>query len=503
MKEKFQELKKRVSEVYAINSASAVLSWDQQVNMPPGGAGARAAALSALEELSHAKFTDPGNGRLIAELYDWAQGLGEDSFEAGYLRALKRDHEKAVKLTPELVGEFSRAVSEAVNAWAKARKDSDFKAFAPHLQKVLDLNLRKAEALGCGNSPYDALLDLYEPGATKAGLEPVLGKLAGGLKPVIKEIAARAGSVSNAPVLGDFDESAQMDLVNDIVKKLGYDFSRGRQDRSAHPFTTDFSVDDVRITTRTQKDYLPMAIFGSAHECGHALYGQGTPKEFDFTPLAGGASQGMHESQSRFWENIVARSLPFCRWLLPLLRERFPGRFDTASPELLYSAVNRSAPSMIRVEADEVTYNLHILLRFEMEIAMLEGKLKVRDAPELWNAKMKDFFGIGPENAAEGILQDIHWAYGMIGYFPTYTIGNLISAQLAAGLDKDRPGWRELPAKGDFAPILSWLRARVHVHGRKYLPGRLLEKEFGEGVKVEPFLYYIKTKYSALYGFKP
>lgn len=501
MEQKFTELKNRIREVSAINSAAAVLSWDQQVYMPPGGAEARAVSLSALEELAHAKFTAPETGRLIDALYAWAQGLGEDSFEASYLRALKRDHEKAVKLPPEFVGEFSRATSEAINAWAKARAESDFEAFAPHLQKVLDLNLRKAQILGYKASPYDALLDLYEPGATKAELKPVFKELTAGLKPLIKEINARGSAVSNSLVRGEFDEEVQLKLANKIVAAMGYDFTRGRQDRSAHPFTTDFSVNDVRITTRTEKDYLPAAIYGSVHECGHALYGQGTPAGFDLTPLAGGASLGIHESQSRFWENIVGRSLPFCVWLLPLLREHFPGKFDAASPEQLYAAVNRSAPSLIRVEADEVNYNLHIMLRFEIETALLEGALKVEDAPEFWNAKMKEFFGLAPEKASDGILQDIHWSLGAMGYFPTYTLGNLVSAQLAAKMDKDIPGWRDLPAKGDFAPILGWLGKHVHAHGRKYLPARLLQKELGEGVKVEPFLRYVKEKYSKLYGF--
>ncbi len=501
MEQDFLELKKKLAEVSAVNSAAAVLSWDQQVYMPAGGAEARAASISALEEIAHAKFISGETGKLIAGTYDWAQGLGADSFEASYLRAARRDYDKAAKLPSEFVGEFSRAVSAAINAWTKARADSDFGAFTPHLRKILDLNLRKAQILGFKDSPYDALLDLYEPGATKAALEPVFKELTAGLKPLIKELNARAGAVRNDIVKGDFDENAQLALVNEIVAALGYDFSRGRQDRSAHPFTTDFSVNDVRITTRTHRDYLPAAIYGSVHECGHALYGQGTPGDFDFTPLAGGASLGVHESQSRFWENVVGRSLPFCRWLLPLLRKHFPGKFDKVGAEELYAAVNLSAPSLIRVESDEVNYNLHIMLRFEIETAMLEGRLKVADAPEFWNARMQEYLGVKPAKASEGILQDIHWAYGMIGYFPTYTLGNLISAQLAEKLTLDLPGWKEMPGRGEFAPILGWLRKHIHSQGRKYLPEQLLRREIGEGVRVEPFLNYIRGKYSKLYGF--
>ncbi|HBA61780.1 MAG TPA: carboxypeptidase [Elusimicrobia bacterium] len=501
MEQKFQELKKRFSEVSAINSAAAVLHWDQQVYMPPGGAEARAAASAALEELSHVKFTSDANGALIAGLYDWAQGLGEDSFEASYLRAARRDYDIAKKLPADFVGEFSKTTSLAMEAWAKARAASDFSAFAPHLQKIVDLNLRKAQILGYKDSPYDALLDLYEPGATKAAVGPVLRKLAEGLKPLISEINGRKAKISNGILKGDFDEERQLALVNELTAALGYDFKRGRQDRSVHPFTTGFSINDVRITTRTQRDYLPAAVYGSIHECGHALYSQGSPQEFEFTPLADGASLGVHESQSRFWENIVGRSRPFCRWLLPLLMKHFPGKFDGVTADQLYAAVNRSEPSFIRVEADEVNYNLHILLRYEIETAMLEGALKVEDAPAFWNAKMQDYFGITPAKASDGILQDVHWSLGMIGYFPTYTLGNLISAQIARKLDADLPGWADLPAHGEFAPILSWLRKHIHSQGRKYLPGRLLQRAVGEELRVEPFLDYIKDKYSKLYGF--
>ena len=501
MENKFKELRRIYEEVAAVGSANAVIQWDQQVYMPPGGADARARAISALEEISHRKFTSPDTGRLIARTYDWAQAKGHDSFEAGYLRAIKRDYDKAVKLPPEFVAEMSRESSLGIETWTKAKKESDFSVFSPSLEKLLDLNIRKAELLGFEESPYDALLDLYEPGLKKSALEPLFSRLSAGLKPVIKKIGSRKKLVSNAMLKGDFDEDRQLKLVNKITAALGYDFTRGRQDRSAHPFTTEFSVDDVRITTRTHRDYLGAALYGSIHECGHALYGQGTAREFDFTPLAGGASLGVHESQSRLWENIIGRSEPFCRWLLPVLAEYFPGNFAKASPEELYKAVNMAGPSLVRVEADEVTYNLHIMLRFELETLLLEKKLKVKDAPELWNAKMREYFGLAPANDSEGVLQDIHWAYGMFGYFPTYAIGNLLSAQLFSKLSSEITGAGALIEKGDFKPVLGWLRKNIHAHGRKYLPDELIKRAINDELRVEPFIDYIRNKYSKIYGF--
>lgn len=501
MEKKFEELRKRFEEVAALGSAASLLGWDQRTYMPPKGAEARGRASAALEEVLHLKFTAPETGRLIGELYDWAQAKGPDAFEAAYLRALRRDYDKAVKLPAAFVAEFSLATSAAYEAWHKARSASDFKSFAPHLEKIVDLNLRKAAILDPAVQPYDALLDLYEPGMTRAKLDVLFPELLAGLKPVIKGIAANADKVSDAPFRGEFDEAAQLRLADELVAALGFDFSRGRQDKSAHPFTGGCSNNDVRITTRTLRDWLPSCVYASLHECGHALYELGMPPEFEFTPVSGGAGLGFHESQSRFWENIVGRSRPFAAWALPLYRRHFPGKFDKVTAEELYRAANRSEASMIRVEADEVTYNLHVALRYELETLRLDGKLKAKDAPELWNAKMKDYLGVTPKNDAEGVLQDMHWAGGMLGYFPTYTLGNLVSAQLYGAMKKDLGALDALIAKGDFAPILAWLGRKVHLHGRKYLPGELLEKAIGEKIQVAPFVEYIRGKYSELYGF--
>lgn len=501
MREKFELLRRKYSDIADLHSAIFVLHWDQQVYMPKGGAAARARTRGTLEELAHLKFTAPEIGRLIAELYDWTQNLGHDSFEASYLRVVKRDYDKAVRLPSDFVVEFAKTSSESLEAWTKALAAADFRIFSPYLSKVLKLVSRKADILGFEGSPYNALLDVYDPGVKKEYLEPLFKKLADGLKPVIQSISANSDRVSDNCLHGVFDEDAQFSLTGEIIQAMGYDLERGRQDRSLHPFTINFSNDDVRITTRTRKDYLPAAVYGSIHECGHAFYEQGVPPDFEGTPLSGGASLGVHESQSRFWENIVGRSRGFSKWILPKFRTHFPGRFEHLSPEDLYRAVNKAAPSFIRVEADEVTYNLHVMLRFEMETALLEGGLKVADAPEFWNAKMNEYFGLTPKNACDGILQDIHWSLGSMGYFPTYTIGNLISAQLAEKLSADLGDIDAIIEDGGFAKILGWLRTRVHIHGKKYLPGELLKKAINDELRVEPFLNYIKNKYSGIYGF--
>lgn len=503
MEKKFEELRKRCEDLAALGSAGALLGWDQNVYMPPKGAEARGKTLAVISEIAHHKLTSPDMGALIAALYDWAQAKGHDTFEASFLRAVKRDYDQEVKIPSGLVKEISIATTASFEAWHKARAASDYSMFAPHLEKVAELNLRKAEALGFKNSPYDALLDLYDAGMAREKLDAIFAELTAGLKPVIKAINERADQVSSQPFKGDFPADAQLKLSLEIAKALGYDLERGRQDLSAHPFSSGIlSPFDSRITTRVMPGWLPACVYASMHETGHALYEQGFPEDFAFSPLASASSLGMHESQSRFWENLIGRSRPFAAWALPLYRKHFPGKFDSCTPEDLYRAANRSEASLIRVEADEVTYNLHIALRYEIETQLLDRSLKVKDAPELWNAKMQEYLGVKPAKDAEGILQDVHWGFGMIGYFPSYTIGNLISAQLHAAARKDLPGMDGLIAKGDFAPILAWLRAKVHTQGRKYEPEELLNRAIGEKLSVAPFVAYIKAKYSELYGFK-
>ncbi|PIS47900.1 MAG: carboxypeptidase [Elusimicrobia bacterium CG08_land_8_20_14_0_20_51_18] len=497
MNKKFEELKKLYEEICALNHALGLMYWDQRVMMPKKGAAKRAVSLAALEELTHKKFTDRRIGELAGELLSSAP---EDSFEYFYLKTLRRDYEKAVKLPPEFVGEFAGAVALAFEAWVQAKERNDYELFSPHLEKITALNVKKAEILGYEAAPYDALLDLYEPGAKTSDLEKIFSELTPGLSGIIKKIAANSPKVSNELLKGDFPEEKQLKLTEEILKSLGYDFDKGRQDRSAHPFTIDFSSDDVRITTRAFRDYLPASVYASIHEGGHALYAQNSPAEFDFTPLSGGASLGIHESQSRFWENVVGRSLPFSKWVLPLYKKHFPEKFAGADPFELYKASNKVEATFIRVEADEVTYNLHIAVRFEIEKALVKKELTAKDAPAFWNEKMEKYLGIKPADFSEGILQDVHWSQGTIGYFPTYTLGNLVSAQLFYKMNRELDA-EKLIERGEFAPLLGWMKEKIHSQGRKYLPEELLLRAIGEKINPEIFLDYVEKKYSAIYGF--
>jgi len=502
MTETFQLLREAFAEICDLQSASAVLQWDQETYMPPGGCNARAEAVAAVEKAAHARLVSDDLARLLDQAERWAQAQGPDSFAFTFTRAARREQERARKLAPQLVTELAKATALASEAWRAARHNSDFPAFAPHLERVMALSRRKAEALAVGKRPYDSLLDLYEPDARTTELEDVFRALRQGLVPLVREIMARRDEVSDAVLHIPCDENLQVKLCREVTKHLGYDFERGRQDLSTHPFTTSFSVNDVRITTRTLKDYWPAGLYGAIHECGHALYAQGIAPELDRTPLNGGASLGVDESQSRLWENLVARSRPFCTWILRSLRERFPDQFSRCQAEELYRAVNKSGPSLIRVEADEVTYNLHVLLRFELEAELVEGRLRVAEAPAAWNAKMAEYLGVRPPDDAQGILQDIHWSAGLIGYFPTYALGNIMSAQFFAQARHDLPGLDGTIRNGDFAVLRGWLKDKIHRHGRSYTAAELLKKVTGRALDAEPFLDYLRAKYSELYGFK-
>lgn len=501
MQKKYELLKEKMGEWADIAQALSLLNWDQETNMPSGAAQGRAQAQGTLARIAHEKSTSGEYGRLIDELLPWAESRGRDSVEYAMLREAKRSYDLNAKLPSSFVQECSEAYSTSMVAWREARKNSDFAAFQPHLQKVVDLNRRQAQYFGFKETPYDALLDVYEPGMTKALVAKAFTELRAEIVPVFAEIRQRKDAVSNKILTRSTDINKQFALTQDILKAMGYDFSHGRQDRSTHPFTTSIGPTDIRVTTWTDKKWIPAAIYASIHEGGHALYEQGMDPSFHKTALGGAASLGTHESQSRLWENIVGRSEPFCKWLLPQLRTYFPSVYGKVTEEELYRAVNKSEPSFIRVEADEVSYNLHVLLRFEIETAMLEGTLKLDDAPEAWNAKMKEYLGITPKKASDGILQDVHWSMGTIGYFPTYTLGSIMSAQFYAQAKKAVPGMEDGFAQGDFKPLLGWLRENVHRHGARYRATELLEKSGCGTLDVKPFAAYIRNKYSKIYGF--
>ncbi len=494
------QLKTRLGEIQDLRRANALIGWDQQTYMPSGGSAARAEQSATLQKISHELFTADETGRLIDAAAHDTDKLDPDSDDARLISVTRRDYHKSRKVPADLVAEIARVTGQAVDVWTQARAQSDWKPFEPYLQKIVDLNRKLADALGYAEKPYDALLDQYEPDMKTSEVKAVFDSIKPELIALVKQIAAKAGAVSDDVLHREFDEQAQWNFGLDVIKRYGFDFERGRQDRSVHPFTTSFSIGDVRITTRVDRTFLSPALFGTLHECGHALYEQGFNRDLERTPLADGASLGMHESQSRMWENLVGRSRPFWQFFFPKLQAAFPAQLADQTLDSFYRAANKVSPSFIRVEADEVTYGLHIMLRFELENEMIEGRLKMADVPEAWNAKMQDFMGITPPTTALGALQDIHWSGGMIGYFPTYQLGNLISLQLWDKINADIPDLTEQITRGEFGALLTWLRTNLHQHGRKFTSTELLQRITGGGLNPAPYLKYLKAKFGEVYG---
>lgn len=500
MQEKLNALKKRLAEIGDLNNAASVLAWDQQTYMPPGGAAARAQQLATISHITHEKFTDDTIGRLLNELYAYAGSLPYDSDDASLIRVTKRDYDKARLVPPSLVAEIAHATTQAFDAWRKAKAESQFSHFAPYLQRNLDLKRRYAECLGYTNCIYDPLLDDYEPGMKTTQVEAIFANVRKEIVPLIHAISSRLNVADNAFLQQTFDEQRQWDIGIEVARLIGYDFRRGRQDRSPHPFTTSFSIHDVRITTRFTDNYFPAGFFATMHEAGHAVYNQGLRYELERTPLADGASLGVHESQSRMWENLVGRSRPFWKFFMPHVKAVFPEQLKNTDAEKMYRAVNRVMPSFIRVEADEVTYNLHIMLRFELENALLEGRIAVNDLPEAWNTRMQEYLGISPPDDIHGVLQDVHWSHGSFGYFPTYSLGNFFAAQLFDQIKKDISGLDNYFEKGEFHVLLDWLRTHLYPHGRKFTMSELANKITGEPLQTHSFVAYLKDKYGEMYN---
>ncbi|MBI1390363.1 MAG: carboxypeptidase M32 [bacterium] len=490
-----QTLRARLGEISDINNALSVLHWDQEVYMPPKGASGRALQLATLSSISHARATDPELGALLEDLA--AAGLKGD--DAKLVSETLHDYRRAVKLPDEFVREFSLAQSRAFEAWVKARKDSDFAAFQPHLQTIVDLLRRRADYMGYEGSPYNALLEDYERGMRVDSLKPVFATLAKEQSRIVDAVTNSPHQPETAWLDQEWDEQTQWDFALQVAADFGYDLEAGRMDRSVHPFSTGFGIRDVRITTRLSKDELFMGLTGAMHETGHAMYEQGLREEDERTTLGEAISLGVHESQSRMWENMIGRGRAFWEHYTPKLREAFPLQMQDVSPEDVYRAVNRVQPSLIRVEADECTYNLHIVLRFEIEIDLIENRLAVKDVPEAWNAKVKQYLGLDVPGDAMGCLQDIHWSHGSMGYFPTYALGNLYAAQMFERIEKDVPLLWTGVERGDFSPLLNWLREHVHRVGRRMTAPELIQSITGKPLSPEPYLNYLKSKFGGLY----
>ncbi|MFL7870062.1 MAG: carboxypeptidase M32 [Anaerolineales bacterium] len=499
MSEKLEYLKDLLAEVADLNYAQALLGWDQQTYMPQGGSEARGHQLATLGKISHQKFTSDEIGMLLGDLEKEYADADPDSDDVRLLKVTRHNYDQATCVPAEFVAEFAVVTSKAFEAWVEARKKSDFSIFRPHLEKVVELNQRYVTFFPPADHPYDILLDQFERGMKTAEVKQIFDALRPQQVELLKAIAERP-QVDDSFLHVEYDEKKMWDFSEVIATKFGYDWERGRQDISAHPFTTNFSINDVRITTRFEPDNPTIMLFSTMHETGHGLYELGSKQAYERTPLAGGASLAIHESQSRMWENLVGRSLPFWEYFYPEFQKLFPAQVGNIDLDTFYKGINKVEPSLIRVNADEATYNMHIMLRLELEIGMIEGAVKVKDLPEIWNAKMDEYLGVVPPDDAKGVLQDIHWSGGTLGYFSTYALGNLISAQLWEKIAADIPDLDDQFRNGKFEALLTWLREKIHVHGNKYEPQELVQRVTGSKIDATPYVSYLKKKYSDIYG---
>jgi carboxypeptidase Taq len=499
MSEPFLELKTRLAEIHDLGKAVGMLAWDMETMMPSGGGPVRAQQMAAVSKVAHEKFIDPAVGRLLDALRSYEESLPHDSDDAALVRVSRRDYDKAVRVPSELQAEMTRSAAVARQAWVEAREKSDFALFLPHLQRNLDLKLRYVACFDPADDPYDILLDDFEPGMKTAEVRTVFAALKADLVPLIARIRERQDTVSDAPLHGHFPAERQREFCWGLVERLGASRETWRLDPTAHPFATNSGTQDIRLTTRYYEHHLSAALFGTMHEFGHGLYEHQIASALERTPLCHGVSLGLHESQSRMWENLVGRSRPFWRLVYPSLARAFPEALAGVDAEAFYRAANKVQPSLIRVEADEATYSLHIILRFELEQDMLQGRVAMKDLPAVWNARMKDYLGVDVPDDARGVLQDVHWSGGMFGYFPTYALGSIQAAQIWERALSALPDLPQQIGSGDFAPLRDWLREQLHRHGRKFTPKEMIERITGGPIRVGPFMDYLTAKFSDLY----
>lgn len=505
-----QKLLEKYKEISLLGRVGGVLGWDLEVNLPSKASHGRAEQSAYITKLVTEKWLDSEFRNLLEKANDPSVAKAMDGKEKAIVRNLNRGANFYYKVPKEIVIELSEETSKAFVAWAKARQENDFKAFLPHLKKLISLSQTIAEKVGYKDDPYDALLDLYEPELTSAKCKEVFSLLTPQLSDLVRKIKDSETYEKQSSILSpelEFSQADQEKVSHFVLRKIGYDLDAGRLDIAPHPFTIELGREDVRITTRYKKNEFVESIMVAMHEGGHALYEQGVSGDYTDTPLGGGVSLGIHESQSRFWENQIGRSREFIQYLNPVIRSFFHAQLKNVSDSELFMLFNKVTPGLIRVEADEVTYNLHIALRFELENELINGRLKPEDLPEIWNAKMKEYLGITPENNAHGVLQDVHWSHGSFGYFPTYTLGNLYAAQITESMRKEIEiskawpfGLEKLSEKGEFGTILSWLRSNIHIHGSLYFPAELIKKVTGEALDAKYFLSYITHKYSHVYS---
>jgi carboxypeptidase Taq len=493
--ERFAELKNRLAEIHDLRRAQEVLFWDQTVMMPPGGGPVRGAQLTTLDRIAHERFIAPEIGSLLDELASYEEGLDYDSDEASLIRTTRRDWEKARRVPADLAAEMVGAGAEAHDVWAKAREENDYATFLPHLERALDLKRRYIDCFEGYDEPYDVLLDDYEPGMKTVEVRAVFDELKAALVPLIAEVASSDGD--DGFMNGPFPIDAQHEASLGIIERFGYDPQFFRLDLTVHPFAASSGTQDIRLTTRYTEHDLT-SIFTAMHECGHGLYEHGVSPTLERTPLCHGVSSALHESQSRMWENIVGRSRPFWNYFYPQVQAAFPAALGDVEQERFYRAINRVKPSFIRVDADEATYNLHIILRFELEQELIAGTIALADLPEVWNTRFEEYLGIPVPNDTVGVLQDVHWSGGGFGYFPTYALGNVISVQIWEKAASELPDLADQFEQGEFGELHAWLRTNLYTLGRKFTPLETLERVVGSGIDAKPYIAYLRDKLGTL-----
>ncbi len=496
---KLLELKTRLAEIHDIEAAASLLYWDQATYMPTGGAAARGRQLATLQQISHSKFTDPAVGQLLEDLRPYEESLPYDSDEASLIRVTRRNYEAAVRVPANFMAKLSMHRTQTYEAWVVARPTNSFATVQPYLEKMLDLSRELANFFPSYEHIADPLIDFADYGMKASFLRSLFAELRQELVPIVEAITSQP-FVDDSCLHQLYPEAQQLEFSLKILEQLGYDFQRGRQDKTHHPFMTNFSIGDVRITTRVYENDLGQALFSTIHEMGHALYEQGINQDYEGTPLAAGTSSGVHESQSRLWENLVGRSLGFWQYFYPQLQTAFPSQLGNVPLDTFYRAINKVGRSLIRTDADEVTYNLHVMIRFDLELQLLEGSLEVKDLPEAWNERYRSDLGIIPETDTDGVLQDVHWYTGQIGgMFQGYTLGNLMSAQFFEAALNEHPEILTNIEQGKCITLHSWLKEKIYQHGCKYTATELIRGVTGAALCIDPFIRYIRRKYGQLY----
>lgn len=499
MEKQLNELKTRLMEAYDLEHVGALLSWDEATYMPPGGAASRGRQSALIARLAHEKSIDPEIGRLLDALRPYEESLPYDSDDASLIRVARRDFERSIKVPPQFIGEMYEHISKIYNVWVTARPENNFKALEPLLEKGVDLSRRLSDFFPGSEHIADPLIDLSDYGMKATTLRALFAQLRRELIPIVQAIASQPPA-DDSCLKKHYPQADQLAFGEEVIKTLGFDFNRGRRDLTHHPFMTSFSLGDIRITTRVNEDDLGYSLFSDIHESGHGMYELGIRQELEGTPLASGTSAGVHESQSRTWENLVGRSRGFWEYFFPKLQARFPSQLNRVSLDTFYRAVNKVQRSLIRTEADEVTYNLHVMIRFDIELALLEGNLLVRDLPEYWHGRYNADMGIRAPDDRDGVMQDVHWFSGLVGgAFQGYSLGNIISAQFFSKAVNAHP---EIPAEmsqGKFGTLHSWLVENIYQHGRKFTANELIQRVTGGPLSIEPYIAYLKSKYGELY----